>query len=575
MSQGPVQLVLAHLDFQGAGELRNVVLGSAASRPSSPHTGAIFFNSTSDRVEYFDGAAWQTLSSEVFTQSAHDALDHSAIASTIVLNELGEATASVSLGNQRIINLGTPSAATDAATKGYVDGQVSDEATARTAAVSAEQTARENADSALSGRVTGVEGQLAALDATYATDAQVTSAVNAERDARLAAAATGGAAVTAALTSEAGTRLAADNALDARLDIVEGADTVAGSVAKSLKDAKAYTDVETARAQGQEAAIETRFVNDEASITANATAITAETTRATGAEAALASDLAAETSARQSAVTGLAGDIATINSTISALDATYATDAQVTAAVAAEATARQTAAAAGAAAVTTALTNEASTRLSADNALSGRLTTVEDQISNLDATYATDAQVSSAVSAEAALRTTAVAGVASDLTSEVTRATAAEGSLDSRLDTVEGTLAALDATYATDAQVTAAVAAETAARQAASAAGGAAVTAALTSEAQTRLAADNALDGRLDTIEANFTRKYAVAVGNGSATSFTVTHDLGTQDVTVSVREVSTGEMVIAKVAATSTSVVTVEFVDAPASGAFRVTVIG
>ena len=575
MSQGPVQLVLAHLDFQGAGELRNVVLGSAASRPSSPHTGAIFFNSTSDRVEYFDGAAWQTLSSEVFTQSAHDALDHSAIASTIVLNELGEATASVSLGNQRIINLGTPSAATDAATKGYVDGQVSDEATARTAAVSAEQTARENADSALSGRVTGVEGQLAALDATYATDAQVTSAVNAERDARLAAAATGGAAVTAALTSEAGTRLAADNALDARLDIVEGADTVAGSVAKSLKDAKAYTDVETARAQGQEAAIETRFVNDEASITANATAITAETTRATGAEAALASDLAAETSARQSAVTGLAGDIATINSTISALDATYATDAQVTAAVAAEATARQTAAAAGAAAVTTALTNEASTRLSADNALSGRLTTVEDQISNLDATYATDAQVSSAVSAEAALRTTAVAGVASDLTSEVTRATAAEGSLDSRLDTVEGTLAALDATYATDAQVTAAVAAETAARQAASAAGGAAVTAALTSEAQTRLAADNALDGRLDTIEANFTRKYAVAVGNGSATSFTVTHDLGTQDVTVSVREVSTGEMVIAKVAATSTSKVTVEFVDAPATGAFRVTVIG
>jgi len=582
MSQGPVQLVLAHLDFQGAGELRNVVLGSAASRPSSPHTGAIFFNSTSDRVEYFDGAAWQTLSSEVFTQSAHDALDHSAIASTIVLNELGEATASVSLGNQRIINLGTPSAATDAATKGYVDGQVSDEATARTAAVSAEQTARENADATLSGRVTGVEGQLAALDATYATDAQVTSAVNAERDARLAASATGGAAVTAALTSEAGTRLAADNALDARLDIVEGADTVAGSVAKSLKDAKAYTDVETARAQGQEAAIDTRFVNDEASIAANASAITAETTRATAAEAALASDisdvasdLAAETSARQSAVTGLTSDIATINSTISALDATYATDAQVTAAVAAETTARIAANTAGAAAVTTALTNEASTRLSADNALSGRLTTVEGQISNLDATYATDAEVSSAVSAEAALRTTAVAGVATDLTSEVTRATAAETALAGRVTTVEGTLAALDATYATDAQVTAAVAAETSARQAASAAGGAAVTAALTSEAQTRLAADNALDGRLDTIEANFTRKYAVAVGNGSATSFTVTHDLGTQDVTVSVREVSTGEMVIAKVAATSTSVVTVEFVDAPASGAFRVTVIG
>jgi hypothetical protein len=254
------------------------------------------------------------------------------------------------------------------------------------------------------------------------------------------------------------------------------------------------------------------------------------------------------------------------------------------------------------------------------------LTTVEGQLTNLDTTYATDAQVSSAVSAEAALRTTAVAGVqadvdavasdlsdeataraaadsglaqdiadetsaretavsglasdisdvVADLSTEVSRATAAESALSGRVTTVEGTLAALDATYATDAQVTAAVAAETTARIAANTAGGAAVSAALTSEASTRLAADNALDARLDTIEANHPRKYAVAVGDGSATSFTVTHDLGSTDVVVSVRDASTGAVVVAAVTHSTNSTVTVAVNGtAPANNALKVVVIG
>lgn len=48
------------------------------------------------------------------------------------------------------------------------------------------------------------------------------------------------------LDSEASTRLSADNALDARLDIIEGPNTQAGSIAKALKDANDYTDAEIA-----------------------------------------------------------------------------------------------------------------------------------------------------------------------------------------------------------------------------------------------------------------------------------------------------------------------------------------
>jgi len=343
--------------------------------------------------------------------------------------------------------------------------------------------------------------------------------------------------------------------------------------------------------------------------------LSSEVSRATGVEAGLASDisdvvadLAAETSARQSAVSGLTSDISTINSTIAALDATYATDAQVASAVAVETAARLAAQTSGGAAVSTALTNEANARIAADTALGGRLTTVEGQISNLDATYATDAQVASAVSTETSARQAAVSGVQSDvdavasdlsdeataraaadsglasdisdvvadLSSEVARATAAEGSLDGRLDTVEGALAALDATYATDAQVTAAIAAETTARLAAASTGGAAISAALTSEATARIAGDNALDARLDTIEANHPRKYAVAVGNGSATSFTVTHNLGTSDVVVSVRDASSNAVVVAAVTHSTDNTVTVEVNGtAPANNALKVVVIG
>jgi hypothetical protein len=70
-------------------------------------------------------------------------------------------------------------------------------------------------------------------------------------------------------------------------------------------------------------------------------------------------------------------------------------------------------------------------------------------------------------------------------------------------------------------------------------------------------------------------RKYATSLTyeSGTPTSFTVTHDLGTRDVTVAVYDTTTYEEVITDVVRTSTTVVTVSFAESPASGAFRVVV--
>lgn len=66
---------------------------------------------------------------------------------------------------------------------------------------------------------------------------------------------------------------------------------------------------------------------------------------------------------------------------------------------------------------------------------------------------------------------------------------------------------------------------------------------------------------------------YAANVGNASATSFTLTHNLGTRDVTVLIYDNATYEQVYADVVMTSTSVVTVSFATAPASNAYRVVI--
>lgn len=70
-------------------------------------------------------------------------------------------------------------------------------------------------------------------------------------------------------------------------------------------------------------------------------------------------------------------------------------------------------------------------------------------------------------------------------------------------------------------------------------------------------------------------RKFASSIGDGSATSFTVTHNLGTLDVNVTVFANSNGEEVFADVLHASTNTLTVIFATAPASNAYRVVVVG
>jgi hypothetical protein len=105
--------------------------------------------------------------------------------------------------------------------------------------MSVEQSARESADSALDSRLDVIEGpesQAGSIakslkDSKDYTDAQIAIEQEARQD---------------AISAEQSARENADSAMDARLDIIEGPDSQAGSIAKALKDAKDYTDAEVA-----------------------------------------------------------------------------------------------------------------------------------------------------------------------------------------------------------------------------------------------------------------------------------------------------------------------------------------
>lgn len=142
-----------------------------------------------------------------------------------------------------------PVGGNDVARKTYVDGKVADEATARASAISAEQSARESADSELDGRLDVIEGAdnvsgsiaKSLKDAKAYADQKITDLV-------------GGAPGVLDTLKEIADALGSDenfattistslSALDGRLDTVENPDeTVSGSLAYTLKQAKDYAD---------------------------------------------------------------------------------------------------------------------------------------------------------------------------------------------------------------------------------------------------------------------------------------------------------------------------------------------
>lgn len=112
-------------------------------------------------------------------------------------------------------------------------------------AIDSLQSTLEDADDALAADIAAEASARASADSALQT--AINNEVSARQSAISSEASTRAAAITSLqneIDAEELARANADSALDARLDVLEGADTVAGSVAKALKDAKAYTDSE-------------------------------------------------------------------------------------------------------------------------------------------------------------------------------------------------------------------------------------------------------------------------------------------------------------------------------------------
>jgi len=70
-------------------------------------------------------------------------------------------------------------------------------------------------------------------------------------------------------------------------------------------------------------------------------------------------------------------------------------------------------------------------------------------------------------------------------------------------------------------------------------------------------------------------RKYAATIGDGTTTTFAITHNLGTLDVTVTLRLIATGEEIVVDNVATGVNTLSIAFITAPATNTYRVIVTG
>lgn len=69
--------------------------------------------------------------------------------------------------------------------------------------------------------------------------------------------------------------------------------------------------------------------------------------------------------------------------------------------------------------------------------------------------------------------------------------------------------------------------------------------------------------------------KYSATFGDAMNTSYTITHNLGTQDLVASVRRTSDNKLVYCEIEMTSANTVTVRLNSAPGNNALRITLIG
>jgi hypothetical protein len=108
-------------------EIQNAVAQVLASAPSSPAIGQFYYNSTTGRLEYRGASSWidpTNRGTHTGTQTASTISDFDTQVRTSRLDQMAAPSAAVSLNNQRITDLASPTSASDAATKGYVDSLV-------------------------------------------------------------------------------------------------------------------------------------------------------------------------------------------------------------------------------------------------------------------------------------------------------------------------------------------------------------------------------------------------------------------------------------------------------------------
>lgn len=108
-------------------EIRNAVAQVLASAPSSPVPGQFYYDSTTGSIQWRNATIWVNpldRARHTGTQTASTISDFDTQVRTSRLDQMAVPTAAVSMNNQRITSVATPTSASDAATKGYVDSAV-------------------------------------------------------------------------------------------------------------------------------------------------------------------------------------------------------------------------------------------------------------------------------------------------------------------------------------------------------------------------------------------------------------------------------------------------------------------
>jgi hypothetical protein len=628
------QKFLVDLDLQGQ-KIKDFVLGTTVGTEN----GAIWFDAATGLVKVIDSSGvTQSLSpkSYVDAEVAGEAADRADEITRVEGLITDEASARALAVSGLAADLADEVTARQAAVQNVAD-DLADETAARQAAVSAEATARQNADAAITtaiqngftngaNRMTAIEGvnttqnsrldaveaanstqdgrltaaesdiaslqsDLAALDTDFATDAQVAAAV----------------AVETARAEAAEAAIASDLA-----DEVTARGSEISRVETSINEVADFLDAEIQNRQDAVTAVTESLADEvvarEAAVAAVANDLADEVGRATAAEGLIASDLANEVTARQNAVSGVASDLAdeatARQNADNALDAriedledatpTYALSATVALDLASEATR------ADAYADAAALAAENAAKAHADLIAQGlnikeAVRTVVMQgpglTQALTGTYTAFSKVTYTIEDEFVFDPTDV-GVALAVGDHVI-VTDYEGSSAGGIYTVQSGAWTLREDWDNDTTKTGSFVYVTEGWFAGTSWASYEITTGplapyqnftqmtgipslYVEDASINLSADGyGISVNVDYLVEmeNFARKASGIIAIGSGTSHTISHSLG-QDVVVSVRKISTSELVQAQVVCNTGSVV-ITLNESPADSALKVVIIG